>query len=143
MFWFCLALLLGIIELLVGANFFLIWLALCSSLVAIATYLFAGISLLHQFIIFTFSAIIILSYWIDYVRKNSFKFKTTKLNRRAEQLIGRKAILLEPVVNGFSKVKIDDSFWRVQFTDNINLAAGEQIEIIGVDKLILIVKNCN
>ena len=56
------------------------------------------------------------------------------LNRRGEQMIGRTAVLSEPIQNGRGKAKIDDSVWRVEGSD---LPAGTQIKVTGVDGAIL------
>ncbi len=56
------------------------------------------------------------------------------LNRRGDQMVGRTAVLSEPIQNGRGKIKIDDSMWRVEGGD---LPAGTQVKITGVDGAIL------
>lgn len=56
------------------------------------------------------------------------------LNRRAEQLIGRTARLEEPIDNGFGRVRIDDTSWRVAGAD---LPAGTQVRIVAVKNGVL------
>ncbi|WP_114389480.1 NfeD family protein [Notoacmeibacter marinus] len=49
------------------------------------------------------------------------------LNRRGDALVGRTATLIEPIVNGHGRVRIDDSSWRVAGPD---LPAGAKVRIL-------------
>ena len=48
------------------------------------------------------------------------------LNRRGEQLVGREAMLEEPIVGGVGRVRLGDTTWRVQGPD---LPAGAWVRI--------------
>ena len=50
------------------------------------------------------------------------------LNRRGQQLVGRKVVLTEAIVNGRGKVNIDDTQWTVNGDDQ---AAGTSVIITG------------
>lgn len=52
------------------------------------------------------------------------------LNKRSEQLIGRTATLGEPIREGYGRIRIDDSQWRVKGPD---LPAGARVKISAVD----------
>jgi len=52
------------------------------------------------------------------------------LNRRAEQLIGRRYVLDSAIVNGQGKARVGDSLWLVQGPD---LPSGATIEVVAVD----------
>mgnify|MGYP000893382098 FL=1 len=52
------------------------------------------------------------------------------LNKRSEQLIGRTATLGEPIKEGYGRIRIDDSQWRVKGPD---LPAGARVKISAVD----------
>lgn len=52
------------------------------------------------------------------------------LNRRAEQLVGRTAVLEEAIENGFGRIRIDDTTWRVSGAD---LPAGTHVRIVAVE----------
>ncbi|MEO0498778.1 MAG: NfeD family protein [Pseudomonadota bacterium] len=48
------------------------------------------------------------------------------LNDRAAQLVGRKGVLIEPIVNGSGRAKIGDTIWNVEGPDS---PAGEQVRV--------------
>jgi membrane protein implicated in regulation of membrane protease activity len=58
------------------------------------------------------------------------------LNQRGEQLIGRTATLSEPIINGFGRIKLGDTLWRVKGPD---LPAGTQVKVVSVNDLELVV----
>lgn len=61
------------------------------------------------------------------------------LNRRADQLVGRVATLSEPIRNGYGRVQIGDTVWRVQGPD---APAGTQIRVVrGNDTELVVEKN--
>jgi hypothetical protein len=51
------------------------------------------------------------------------------LNRRAEQLIGRRYVLDTEIVNGQGKASVGDSHWLVEGPD---LPAGTTVEVVSV-----------
>ncbi|WP_367718082.1 NfeD family protein [Nitratireductor sp. GISD-1A_MAKvit] len=52
------------------------------------------------------------------------------LNRRTEQLIGRTATLEEAIENGFGRIRLDDTLWRVAGPE---LPAGTRVRVVSVD----------
>jgi membrane protein implicated in regulation of membrane protease activity len=56
------------------------------------------------------------------------------LNQRAASLVGRQAVLAEPIVNGEGRIRIDDTTWRVNGPD---LPSGTRVQIVGVDGPVL------
>ncbi len=52
------------------------------------------------------------------------------LNRRGQQYVGRVFTLGEPIVDGFGKVKVDDTFWKIQGDD---CAAGTRVVVTDID----------
>ena len=61
------------------------------------------------------------------------------LNRRAEQLVGRLATLVEPIRDGRGRLQLDDTVWRITGPD---LAAGSRVRVakVGQSELELIVE---
>jgi inner membrane protein len=51
------------------------------------------------------------------------------LNRRAQSLVGREFMLVEPIVNGEGKAKVLDTVWRVSGQD---APAGVRVRVTGV-----------
>lgn len=54
------------------------------------------------------------------------------LNRRGEQLIGRLATLVEPIVDGRGRVRIGDTTWRVSGPD---LPTGTRVRVVAAADL--------
>jgi membrane protein implicated in regulation of membrane protease activity len=59
------------------------------------------------------------------------------LNRRGEQLVGRTALLAEPILEGRGRIRIDDTVWRVAGPD---LPAGARVRVTAADDSQLIVE---
>lgn len=60
------------------------------------------------------------------------------LNNRTRHLIGRQAVLAEPVVNGRGRINIDDSWWQVTCTPD--LPAGTHVRVTAVHEMILTIE---
>jgi membrane protein implicated in regulation of membrane protease activity len=59
------------------------------------------------------------------------------LNRRAQQYVGRRFTLDEPIVNGYGKLRVGDSVWSVSGSD---LPAGTQVTVTGTSGVVLLVE---
>jgi inner membrane protein len=53
-----------------------------------------------------------------------------RLNRRGEQLIGKRYVLVEPIINGRGKARVGDGQWLVSGPD---LPAGSTVEVVAVE----------
>ncbi len=132
-YWLIAAVVLGIIEVTVGANFFLMWCALSALLVAGLDYIYP-LGLKVQIMVFSVVAIAVIIVWQKFKPKFITKQPKTALNQRANQYLGREFYLEEAIVNGFGKVKVDDSSWRVE---GPTLPQGSKVKVIGVDGTLL------
>ncbi len=134
-------LILGAIFLIIEvASFTLLflWLAISAVILAGISYVFPDLSLTVQ--LWTFSIISVLSViiWHRLFRKKQERIGDNKMNNRAERYIGRIATLSEPISNGYGKIQIEDSFWKV--TCDSDLPKGTKVEITNADGVILTVK---
>lgn len=59
------------------------------------------------------------------------------LNRREAQLVGRTATLSEPISEGYGRIRIDDTMWRVRGPDT---PAGARVRVTAVDNSELVVE---
>ena len=59
------------------------------------------------------------------------------LNRREAQLVGRTATLSEPIKEGYGRIRIDDTMWRVHGPD---APGGARVRVVAVDNSILVVE---
>lgn len=83
-----------------------------------------------QFQVLTFGVLSVGSILISrrYLRNRDSETDQPYLNRRAEAFVGREYVLVEPIIQGTGKIRIDDSVWRVHGPD---LPKGERVRVIG------------
>ncbi len=136
--WFGFAAMLVIFEVMLGANFFLLWLGASAVVVALLLMVLPTLLWQYQLLVFAVGSLMCIFFWHLHLRKNPTKSDRPKLNRRSEQYIGRQFTLTEPIVNGRGKIHVDDSIWRVEGDD---LPAGTRIKVIDVNGVILKVKH--
>lgn len=133
-FWFGFAVVLVILEMALGVNFFLLWLGICAAAIGVINILYPSLSWEYQFIIYAFASIACIVFWHLHLKHNPAISDEPLLNRRSEQYIGRVVTLEEPLVNGRGKIRIDDSFWRIEGPD---LPVGALVKIVAVDGVVL------
>lgn len=77
-------------------------------------------------------ALIILDVVIDFawVRRDAARSDQPELNSKASQLIGRVAVLVEPIEDGLGKARCDDTLWNVE---GPALPAGSLVRIVGAN----------
>lgn len=126
-----------ILEVLVGASFFLLWLGVAAMLISVVLLVFPGLSWQSQLLIYSLEAVACVFFWHIYLKHNPAQTDKPRLNRRSEQYIGRVFTLEEPIINGRGKIKVDDSSWRIEGDD---LPAGTKVLVTGVNGVILHVK---
>ncbi|MDB5538810.1 MAG: NfeD family protein [Devosia sp.] len=86
-----------------------------------------------QFVIFGVLALCSLGLWLRF-RGPGIVSDRPFLNRRAHRFIGQEAVLDEPIRDGFGRLALDDTVWRVQGPD---LAAGAKVRIVDADGALL------
>lgn len=81
-----------------------------------------------QVIVFLFlslASVVIGKRWSD--RRAARSTDEPLLNMRAQQLIGRTAVLGEPIEEGRGRIRLDDTIWRISGPD---LPTGSRVKII-------------
>jgi hypothetical protein len=132
--WWILAALFAAVEILAPGVFF-IWLGAAAALTGLSALFIPGMGWQIEALIFAVLAVASVVFWRSYLKRNGRKDDpAATLNRRGEQMIGRTAVLAEPIQNGRGKARIDDTMWRVEGSD---LPAGTQVKVTGVDGAIL------
>jgi len=128
--WWLLALILIGAEL-VAPGFFLLWIGIAAALMGLLLAFLPPLSLLMEASLFTVLALVSCFIYWRFVR-NALNEPSTAplLNRRAEQLIGRRYVLDSAIVNGQGKARVGDSLWLVQGPD---LPSGATIEVVAFD----------
>lgn len=136
-FWLGFGVLLIILEVLFGAHFFLFWLGAVSLMVSVITWLFPDVHWHYQLLIFALGSLISIIGWRQFIKHHPFNKVTSTLNRRMQQYMGRSFTLEDPIVNGIGRIKVGDTYWRVE---GPNLSAGTDVIVVGVDGVTLKVK---
>jgi len=132
--WWILAALFAGIEILAPGVFF-IWLGAAAALTGLIALVIPSLGWEIEALIFAILAVVTVVFWRSYLKKSKGKDDpAAMLNRRGDQMIGRTAVLSEPIQNGRGKARIDDTVWRVEGGD---LPAGTQVKVTAVDGAIL------
>lgn len=135
--WFALAVILAILEVVLGANFILLPCAFAALLIGVIAWIMPSMGVEFQCLLFGLGIILSLILWRSYFKKQNVVSEMPYLNQRAHQYIHRHFTLEEPIVNGRGRVKVDDTIWCVEGED---LPAGTRIQVVGVDGTLLKIK---
>lgn len=114
--WFGLAVLLGIGEL-ITPGVFLIWVATAAAITGGLTLLVPTLPIPYQFLIF--AGLCLMATWAGrrWYQQNPVTSEDPMLNDRASRLIGKSVIVVEAIRNGEGRVRIDDSTWSATGPD--------------------------
>ncbi|MGR9085463.1 MAG: NfeD family protein [Gammaproteobacteria bacterium] len=115
-YWWVLAIVLLIIELL-APGFFFLWMAASGFVTGCLVLLVPSITMNGQIFVFSVLSVIAIGVWKFYVGKHPIESDRPLLNKRGAQYIGRIFNLYEPIKNGRGKIKVDDTIWRVEGED--------------------------
>lgn len=128
--WVVLGVILLILEILIP-GVFLLWIGIAAILTGILSLQLWAIGVWPwQAQVLVFLVLALVSAYIGKrVMDRSAETETDQplLNRRAEQLVGRTATLDEAIVNGYGRVRLGDTMWRVTGPD---LPAGVRVEVV-------------
>lgn len=115
----------------------LVWLGAAAIAVGIIT-LVQPISWPIQWVLYGVLSIASLVAWLNYARRSKGADSDRPfLNRRAARFVGQETVLEQAIVDGFGRVKLADTVWRVSGPD---LPVGARIKIVGYDAAVLAVE---
>ncbi len=136
-FWWAVALLLIVGEIL-APGVFMLWLGIAAAAMGVILLLTgAGMSYLWQAVIFGVLAFVSVGVYWRFLRGKGRVSDQPLLNKRGLQLIGLTVPLLEPIVDGLGKVQIGDARWTVRGTD---APVGTRVVVESVDGMTLNVR---
>lgn len=137
-FWHWLAFggILGVLEILVP-GFVLIWLGLAAIAVGLLLLAWPEMAFAYQLLAYAGFSVLSVFIWFYWLKRSPVASDKPSLNRRAEQLIGRRAPVVDAIINGRGRIKLGDGTWTVTGPD---LPAGHMVEITGADGTVLQVK---
>lgn len=131
--WLLFGVVLLVIELLAPGTFFL-WMGVAAFCVGLLLIPFPGLGWQYQWLIFALLAVGSIIAWMRYGRRHPKPSDDPFLNRRGQRYVGRVFTLDAPMVNGYGRVRIDDSVWKIKGED---YPAGTRVRVVGVDGVAL------
>lgn len=131
--WWAASLVFLILEV-VAPGFILIWFGASAFFVG-AILLIAPLDGQVQLAVWAVFSIVSIFAWRAYRKKYPADIKPNTLNKRGQDYIGRRFTLTDDVTNGYGKIKVDDSTWKVALDDD--LKAGDTIIVTDIDGTIL------
>jgi membrane protein implicated in regulation of membrane protease activity len=134
--WWILALALIIAETFLPGTFFL-WMGVSALVLGVIAWLIPAMGWEMQLMLFAVLSLVSIVGWRMWQRKHPDETDQPSLNRRGEQYIDRVFTLETPIENGFGKVRVGDTLWRVKGGD---LAAGTKVRVTAADGIVLVVE---
>jgi membrane protein implicated in regulation of membrane protease activity len=130
--WFVVGLVLLALELVVPGGWFL-WLGAAGIATGLTAFI-PGVGWPFQVTIFGVLALVIVVGWTMISRTRKPTSDRPLLNQRAEAFIGHEGVIDEPINQGFGRLRLGDSVWRIAGPD---LAAGAKVRVIGAEGAVL------
>lgn len=112
---------------------YLLWLGIAGVVTGLAA-MFQPIDWPFQFLIFGVLSLILIVAWMRFFKGRRVESDRPFLNRRAEAFIGHEAVLDEPIRDGFGRLSLGDTVWRVAGPD---LPAGQRVRVVSADGAVL------
>ena len=137
--WWILALALIIAETFLPGTFFL-WMGVSALVLGVVSWLIPTMGWEMQLMLFAVLSLASIVGWRLWQRKHPDETDQPMLNRRGEQYIDRVFTLETAIENGYGKVRVADSLWRVKGAD---AAAGTKVRVTAADGIVLVVERAD
>ena len=134
--WWILALALIIAETFLPGTFFL-WMGVSAIVMGALAWLIPSMGWEVQVMLFAVLSLVSIVGWRMYQRRHPDETDQPSLNRRGEQYLDRVFVLETAIENGFGKVRVGDSLWRVKGQDAV---AGTKVKVTAADGIVLVVE---
>lgn len=132
--WWLLGIVLMTVEA-IAPGFFFLWMGIAALLVGLVLILLPELAGNYQLLLFALLSVGSIVAWQLRLRRHPTRTEDPLLNRRGHQYIGRVFTLDAPAVNGYGKIRVDDSTWRVLVEQDY--PTGTRLRIVGVDGVLL------
>jgi len=134
--WLILAVLLIVLEIMISGAFFL-WLGVSAGVVGLVLWVFPDMSWASQLLLFSLISVISIALWRIRLNKHPTESEDDTLNTRTAQYVGRVFTLVEPIIDGYGKIRVDDSYWQVSGPD---CEKNKKVKVISADGMVLTVE---
>lgn len=112
---------------------FLLWLGIAGIVTGLVTFGWA-VAWPLQFVIFGLLSLIFIVVWMRFFKNREQPSDRPFLNNRAAAYVGHEAVLNEPIRDGYGRLSLGDTVWRVAGPD---LPAGQRVRIVSADGALL------
>ena len=136
--WIVAGLILLALELVIPGGF-LLWMGISGIITGLIT-MFQPIGWPLQWLIFGVLSLVTIAIWVRWSRSRPALTDRPYLNRRADHFIGQEAVLEQAIAQGFGRVVLGDTVWRVSGAD---LPVGQRVRIVGSEGAVLKVEAVN
>lgn len=118
---------------LVAPGGYLLWMGVAAVITGLFS-LFQPLDWPIEWLIFGVLSLVTITGWVRFNRNRPSQTDRPYLNRRAERFIGHEAELEQAIHDGFGRMALGDTVWRVSGPD---LPAGRRVRVIGHDGAVL------
>ena len=116
-------------------GFFFLWMGVAALVVGLVLTVLPDLGWTYQVLLFAVLSVGSIVAWQIRLRRHPTQTADPLLNRRGHQYVGRVFTLDAPVVNGYGKIRVDDSTWKVVVDKDC--PPGTRLRIVGVDGVML------
>lgn len=134
--WWVFAVLLITLELFAPGTFFL-WMGVAAIVIGAVVGLIPSLSWEIQILGFSVFSVVSVVAWRIHLKNTPQETDQPLLNQRSAQTIGRVFTLDAPIFDGYGKISLDHSVWKVRGPD---CPAGTRVKVVSVDGVVLIVE---
>ncbi len=124
--WLILGTLLIILEIVAPGAVFM-WLGIAAGLVGVIVFILPDLDWRWQFALFAVLSVASIFISRKYLKRKPIATDQPTLNRRAQQYIGREAILEQAITSGTGRIALGDGTWRVRGPD---LPIGTRVKVV-------------
>ena len=134
--WLALGAILITLEIITPTTY-LLWPGLAALVMGAFTAAMPDLTWQLQFLIYAVLAVAVSLAGRKFMPKPGDVVETSRLNRRADQYLGRRALAAENFVAGRGPVTIDDTRWPAQTLDGSSPVKGATLEVKATDGMLL------
>ena len=131
--WIIFALVLGAIETFMPGAV-AIWFAASAAVIGLVLVVWPTMPWQWQWVLWAVLGIVAMVWYRNYKKANPDVETEPTLNRRGAQYVGQVFTLVEPIEQGYGKVRVGDGVWKVSGRD---APVGTAVRVTGVDGAVL------